>query len=117
MQAVAEQARDERGLVWPMSIAPYQHYIAVVSPSDDAAQLGEQVYESLRPNVILDTRDVGPGVKFNDSELLGIPVRIIVGRRAHEGIVELKLRTATSSTEVEVKNLQDAVAQLLAAPY
>ena len=96
LAAVVEQHHDENGIIWPMSVAPYHVIITLMKPEDQAqAQLGEEIYDNLSDagvEVLLDDRKERPGVKFKDADLLGIPVRITVGRDAAERKVEYRLR-------------------------
>lgn len=83
MAAVVERCHDANGIVWPVSVAPYEVVVTVVNPNDVAtAEAGAQLYEALLAagiDVILDDRDERPGVKFKDADLVGIPYRITVG--------------------------------------
>jgi prolyl-tRNA synthetase len=85
MAAVVERCHDERGIVWPVSVAPYEVVITCVNVKEVAVQeVGAQLYEALRESgvdVLLDDRDASPGVKFKDAELIGVPYRITVGPR------------------------------------
>lgn len=106
MAAVAEQNNDEFGLIWPISIAPYKVAIVLINEHDEAQkEIADKLYDELTNNsisVIYDNRDERPGVKFNDMDLIGIPVRLTVGKKASEGLVEFKLRTDASSTDINV---------------
>ena len=101
LQAIAEQARDENGLIWPAAVAPYDVHVVLTQPEESrqAELLGEleTVTDDLGLALIADERDVSPGVKFKDADLLGCPVRVTVGRRAGEGIVEVKRRGGESA--------------------
>ncbi|MDQ0217042.1 proline--tRNA ligase [Peribacillus cavernae] len=96
LAAVAEQFNDENGLAWPVNLAPYQVHVIPVNMKDQAQSgLAEELYASFRKQgyeVLMDDRQERPGVKFTDSDLIGIPVRITVGKKAADGIVEVKLR-------------------------
>lgn len=105
LSAVVEQHHDEHGIIWPASIAPYQVHLIIVSMKDEvqralADQLSEQL-EAAGIEVLLDDRDERPGVKFKDSDLLGLPHRITVGKRAAEGIVEYKQRQRSDNEALE----------------
>ena len=96
MQAIVEQHHDEKGIVWPLAVAPY-HVIVTVVKSKDETQMAlaydiEKKLEAMGVEVMVDDRDERPGVKFNDADLIGIPIRITVGKFAGEGKVEFKLR-------------------------
>ncbi|MBS4217715.1 proline--tRNA ligase [Bacillus sp. FJAT-49711] len=117
LSAIAEQFNDEDGLVWPNHIAPYHiHVIPVNMKNQDQVGLAEELYNLFKANryeVLLDDRSERPGVKFNDSDLIGLPIRITVGKRASEGIVEVKVRKTGESIEVESTQLLPLVHQLL----
>lgn len=115
MAAIVEQHHDKDGIIWPMSVAPYHVMIVLVNPSDKAqAALAEKVGKELEAagaEVCLDDRDERPGVKFKDADLLGFPIRITVGKKAAEGIVEYKLRRGGEMRELTT---EEAVAEALA---
>lgn len=106
MAAIVEQHHDENGIIWPMSVAPYHVIISLVKPGDETqAKVAEDIYKQLCTagvEVMLDDRDERPGVKFKDADLLGIPVRITVGRGAADGVVEYKLRRDVEKEELPV---------------
>ena len=96
MAAVIEQNNDDNGIIWPMAIAPY-HVIVVPVNTTDRVQMetAEKIYKELINSgieVLLDDRDERPGVKFKDADLIGIPIRITVGKKSGEGIIEYKMR-------------------------
>ena len=98
-----------------MSVAPYHVIITQVKPGDDVQdKVAERIYSELVKagvEVLWDDRDERPGVKFKDADLIGIPVRITVGKRASEGIVEYKLRRDADRSEKTVEEaISDAVA-------
>ncbi len=99
-QAAVEQHHDEAGISWPASIAPYEAIVVVANIQDSTqASLGESLYESLLEqgiDALLDDRKERAGVKFKDADLIGIPWRIVVGRDAAEGMVELVQRSDRS---------------------
>lgn len=106
LAAVVEQHHDENGIIWPMSVAPYHVIITLVKPDDEAqSAAAEKIYKALeeaRVEVLLDDRKERPGVKFKDADLLGIPVRITVGKLAGEGKVEYKLRRDAEKEEITI---------------
>ena len=116
--AAAEQYNDEKGLVWPKQLAPFHvHVIPVNMKNEEQATLGQELYTSLQKQgyeVLLDDRHERVGVKFNDSDLMGLPVRVTVGKKAAEGIVEVKNRKTGESEEVHVDALSDVIASILA---
>lgn len=106
LAAVIEQHHDEDGILWPVSVAPYHAIVTLVKPKDEEqAKLAEEIYQSLLVagvEAVIDDRDERPGVKFKDADLLGFPIRITVGKRAGEGIVEYKLRRDSEKSELSV---------------
>ncbi len=104
--AIVEQNHDENGIIWPISVAPYHVIISIVKTDDEIqAKVAEDIYQKLQKagvEVLLDDRDERAGVKFKDADLLGIPVRITVGRGAKDGIVEYKLRKQGEKGELTV---------------
>lgn len=117
MAAVAEQFNDENGLVWPSNITPFDvHVIAVNMKDSEQAALAEELYSNLKGSgldVLLDDRQERPGVKFADSDLIGLPVRITVGKKAGEGIVEVKIRKNGEMQEVHKDDLADTLKNIL----
>lgn len=113
LSAVAEQNADENGLVWPRSIAPYDiHLIPVNLKKAEQAELSQDLEKQLTAagyRVLVDDRKERPGVKFADSDLIGIPARITVGKKAGEGIVEVKIRKTGETVEV----IKDEVASTM----
>ena len=106
LAAVIEQHHDEDGIIWPVSVAPYHAIVTLVKPKDEEqAKLAEEIYQRLLAagvEAVIDDRDERPGVKFKDADLLGFPIRITVGKRAGEGIVEYKLRRDSEKIEISV---------------
>ena len=104
LAAVVEQNHDENGIIWPMSVAPYHVIITVMKPDDEIqAKVADEIYNELMKSgaeVMLDDRKERPGVKFKDADLLGIPIRITLGRGAADGMVEYKLRRDADKVEI-----------------
>jgi prolyl-tRNA synthetase len=104
LAAVAEQFNDELGLLWPSNLSPFDlHVIPVNIKDSNQSDLAHELYEDLKNNrydVLLDDRAERPGVKFADSDLIGLPIRITVGKKAAEGIVEVKVRKTGEMLEV-----------------
>jgi prolyl-tRNA synthetase len=107
MAAAVEACHDEHGIVWPVSIAPFEVAISVLNPNEPrTSEVGARLYEALRAagvDVLLDDRDERPGVKFKDTELIGVPYRLTVGPKGLEqGKVELVRRRGGARREIDV---------------
>ncbi len=117
MAAVVEQYHDERGITWPAQVAPFQvHLLVLNSKKDEQRELGDKLYEELSNagfEVLYDDRHERAGVKFADSDLIGIPHRITVGKLASEGIVECKVRATGEQIECHQSKLVDYLSDLL----
>ncbi|AMX84006.1 proline--tRNA ligase [Geobacillus subterraneus] len=115
--AIAEQFADENGLVWPASVAPFHvHLLTANAKSDEQRALAEDWYGKLGQagfDVLYDDRPERAGVKFADSDLIGIPLRVTVGKRASEGVVEVKVRKTGETFDVPVSELIETVRRLL----
>ncbi|ETP68772.1 prolyl-tRNA synthetase [Planococcus glaciei CHR43] len=115
MAAVAEQFQDDNGFIWPDTIAPYEVHILPVNMKDETQrELGEDLYKllkSYRYEVLLDDRNERAGVKFTDADLIGLPVRITIGKKASEGILEVKYRRTGETFEWKREELLDHLQQ------
>ncbi|MCR4689411.1 MAG: proline--tRNA ligase [Saccharofermentans sp.] len=104
LAAIIEQHHDDDGIIWPSVAAPYKVIVVPTKVNDEANMaLAEKIYGELNDagvEVLIDDRNERPGVKFKDADLIGIPLRITVGRRAGEGIVEVKERNASEAKEM-----------------
>jgi prolyl-tRNA synthetase len=109
--SVIEQTHDEGGLVWPVSVAPYPVHICQLGEGDEVKAAVEKIEKELTLagyEPLVDDRDVRPGVKFKDADLIGIPFRITVGDRGlKDGVVELKPRTEKDPKASEAIPLSD----------
>ncbi|MGG0174555.1 proline--tRNA ligase [Gottfriedia acidiceleris] len=116
LAAIVEQYNDEKGIVWPKNLAPFDvHVITVNTKNEEQVNLADDIYKTLKEigqDVLLDDRNERVGVKFADADLFGIPVRVVVGKKAAEGIVELKTRDGQVSKEVEISNLVNEINML-----
>ena len=116
VQAAVEQHHDDAGIIWPLSIAPFQVIVVVANVQDEIQiGLGEEIYNELRASgidALLDDRGERAGVKFKDADLIGIPWRVVVGRAAAEGNVELVQR---SKRDANVLSRAEAISSLLEA--
>ncbi|MGL3985833.1 proline--tRNA ligase [Bacillus [licheniformis] CMCC 63516] len=113
LSAIVEQHHDDKGLIWPLEVTPYDLHILALNMKNDAqVQLAEKLYEDFKANgydVLFDDRAERAGVKFADSDLIGLPIRITVGKRADEGVVEVKIRKTGESFEVAAEELLDFI--------
>jgi len=112
--ATAEQCHDGDGLTWPMSIAPYQVMLSALVTTPEAVAAADGLYEALTARgveVLFDDRDERPGVKFKDADLLGIPLRVTLGKKSLEqGKVEVKARTSKDVELVDIVTAADEIA-------
>ncbi len=117
MSAVVEQHHDERGIVWPPSIAPYQVHLISLGGQPEIVETAESVYDGLASSglqVLYDDREESAGVKFNDADLIGIPLRVTVGSRGlAAGGVEVKQRPLLEGEIVPIQALSGRVCELL----
>ena len=106
LAAIIEQYHDDDGIIWPSIVAPYKIIVVPTKANDEEIMnVANKIYDDLTASgceVLIDDRNERPGVKFKDADLLGIPLRITVGRRAGEGIVEVKRRDSADTAEITV---------------
>jgi prolyl-tRNA synthetase len=109
--ATVEQSHDEHGIIWPVSIAPYDAHIVVVKGAEEAGEEAAAVLDAAGLDVLLDDRDQRPGEKFADADLIGIPIRITAGKKSLEdGAVDVKDRASGVERRVNVADLGKEVA-------
>ncbi|MEI6453751.1 MAG: His/Gly/Thr/Pro-type tRNA ligase C-terminal domain-containing protein, partial [Actinomycetes bacterium] len=112
--AIAEQSHDDKGIIWPREVAPADIHLIATGKDDLPFEVAEGLAASLEAAGVRvlydDRRGVSPGVKFNDSELLGIPSIVVVGKRLADGFIEVKDRSTGERTDVAV---DEAVASLI----
>lgn len=117
LSAIIEQNHDENGMIWPRAIAPFDiHLVPVNVKNDMQRELANAIEKTLQEagfQILVDDRKERAGVKFADSDLIGLPVRITVGKKADEGIVEIKLRKTGETLEVKVDELVNSLQILL----
>lgn len=114
LSAIVEQHYDERGIVWPKSVAPFDVHLIAINTKDEAqVELANRLYQEIGAtyDVLYDDRKERAGVKFADADLIGLPLRINVGKKAAEGIVELKLRKTGEVIETSVDDLMTLLEQ------
>ena len=110
LACVAEEHHDEHGLIWPVTIAPFQVHLVLLrgKGTPQAEETADKLYADLQAagiEVLYDDRDESPGVKFNDADLIGCPVRITVSERAmNQGGVEMKLRREPGQGDHPARN-------------
>ncbi|MBU5594994.1 proline--tRNA ligase [Amphibacillus sp. MSJ-3] len=116
MAAIVEQYHDDKGITWPTHLAPYQIHLLVLNHKKaEQRELADQIYQQLTEagfEVLYDDRDERAGVKFADSDLIGIPYRITVGKKASDGIVECKIRQSNEQDERHESELLDYFREL-----
>ncbi|PUU92598.1 prolyl-tRNA synthetase [Halanaerobium congolense] len=116
--AAIEQNNDQYGIKWPKAIAPYQVIILSLGNDRLVQEKSEEIYQSLKDQgweVLIDDRQERAGVKFNDSELIGIPLRLTIGSRSLEnGVVEAMIRSTNEKLEIKLDNLEAKVKELFA---
>ncbi|MCK6220091.1 proline--tRNA ligase [Staphylococcus capitis] len=115
LSAIVEQNNDENGIIWPKSVTPFDLHLITINPKkDDQRELGAQLYAQLNDkfDVLYDDRKERAGVKFNDADLIGLPLRVVVGKRAEEGVVEVKQRLNGESEEIHVNDLENYLKDL-----
>ena len=119
LAAVVETHHDDKGIIWPMSVAPYEVVVTALKLDDETIGAANDIYEALQEagvDVIVDDRNERPGVKFNDAELVGIPYRVTVGPRGlGEGIVEVHQRATGETENVAVADAVDHVVRRVMA--
>ena len=117
ISAIIEKNHDEKGIIWPINIAPYKVVIVVINVNDkDSYKYSKMLYERLCSNgidTILDDRKESVGVKFNDMDLFGIPIRITVGKKLSDDYVELKLRSEEKSMDIKTGEVLKIVDKIL----
>ena len=118
LAAAVEQNHDDKGIVFPNPIAPYQiHLISLNSDNESVSGLSDSLYDTLQANgfeVLYDDREESAGIKFNDADLLGMPVRLVVSQRnLKEQAVEVKLRSEDSGRLVPIEDIVGAVGAIL----
>ncbi len=109
LASIIEQHNDENGIIWPLSVAPYHVSVVPVNVKDEEQmRIAEEIYTKLKDmgvEVLIDDRNERAGVKFKDSELMGIPMRVTVGKKINEGIVEFKLRAGGENELVKIEDV------------
>jgi prolyl-tRNA synthetase len=117
MAALIEQNNDDLGIIWPLNIAPYKIVIILIKNDDEKqVQIANEIYDKLQDmgiECLLDDRDERPGIKFNDMDLIGKPIRITVGRKVEDDIVELKLRNNKVTSDIKINEIYEYIKQII----
>lgn len=117
LASIVEQNNDEKGIIFPMTVAPFKVCIVPSNMKDEhIVETADKIYQTLTESnidTIYDDRDERLGVKFNDMDLIGIPIRITVGKKLAENKVELKLRKEDTSKDVDVENVIDEIKNII----
>ena len=117
LASLVEQNNDEKGIIFPLSVAPYKVCIAALNTTDETCmEIANKLYDELNNagiDTLLDDRDERPGIKFNDLDLLGIPIRITLGKKLSENKVEFKLRKETESIDLDLNDVVNHIKEYL----
>ncbi len=117
LASLVEQNNDEKGIIFPLSVAPFKVCIAALNTKDETCmEIANKLYDELNNagiDTLLDDRDERPGIKFNDLDLLGIPIRITLGKKLSENKVEFKLRKETESIDLDLNDVVDHIKEYL----
>lgn len=117
LASLVEQNNDEKGIIFPLSIAPFKVCIAALNTKDETCmEIANKLYDELNNagiDTLLDDRDERPGIKFNDLDLLGIPIRITLGKKLSENKVEFKLRKETESIDLDLNDVVNHIKEYL----
>ena len=117
LSAIVEQNNDEKGIIWPINVAPYKIAIVVINPKEEQQyRAGEKLYNTFNKlgiDTLIDDRTERAGVKFNDIDLIGIPIRITIGKKINENIVEIKLRKEKETKECKIENVVEEIKKII----
>lgn len=114
LASIAEQQNDEKGLIWPLEVAPFK--VAIVLLNNDGIDYANELYNQLNNlgiETLLDDRDERAGVKFNDMDLIGIPIRITIGKKYQEGVIEIKERKNKETKEIEKDEVISKIKEMI----
>ena len=117
LASLVEQNNDEKGIIFPLSVAPFKVCIAALNTKDETCmEVANKLYDELNNagiDTLLDDRDERPGIKFNDLDLLGIPIRITLGKKLSENKVEFKLRKENESIDLDLNDVVNHIKEYL----
>ena len=115
LASVIEQNNDDYGMILPLEIAPYQVALVQIDmKNEEQSKIADKIYNELLSNgieVLFDNRDERPGVKFKDMDLIGIPLRITIGKKINDNLVEYKKRTDSQSEDVNIEEIVNKVVE------
>lgn len=115
--AIIEQMHDEDGIIWPITVAPYEVIVVPVNIKDEQqSKIAFEIYEDLQKKgveVLIDDRDERAGVKFKDADLIGIPFRVTIGRKIADGRIEVRNRRTKESVEVDIESAVEFILNLI----
>ncbi len=115
IDAIVESHHDDKGIIWPMEVSPFKVAIVVINVNDrDSLNYSKKLYEklnSLNIDTLLDDRKCSVGIKFNDMDLIGIPIRITIGEKLEQGFVEFKLRNNEKSYDISTDTIISKVVE------
>ncbi len=117
LAAAIEQSHDANGIIFPAAIAPYDIYFAVIGKTEETKNLSEEIFKDLSKDfdLLFDDRGMGPGPMFKDADLLGLPLRIVLGERDYQesGELEIKVRKSGETFKVKKENLKTVIKEQL----
>ncbi len=117
LSAIVEQNNDDKGIIWPINVAPYKVAIVVINPKEEKQiEEGNNLYETLNKlgiDTLIDDREERAGVKFNDMDLIGIPIRITVGKKINENMVEVKLRNQNEAKDLNAGDVVEFIKDII----
>ncbi len=116
--AVAENSHDDRGLIWPREVAPFDVHVVIAGKGEEISEAAELISAGLDASgvrVILDDRNASVGVKFTDAELIGVPTICVVGRGVASGVVEVRDRASGSKHEVPIAEITERLLEIVRA--
>jgi len=116
--AAIEQNHDEKGIIWPASIAPYNFSFVAIAKSDEYKELADEIYNEMLNegfDVLFDDRKAGPGFKFKDADLLGLPLQLVLGERDHknDGLLEIRIRKTGEKLKIKREEAAAKIRELL----
>ena len=113
LASIIEQNNDENGIIFPMEVAPFKVCIVLIDNKNaEQVKYANELYTNLNKmniDTLLDDRDERPGIKFKDMDLIGIPIRITVGKKLNDGLVEVKLRKESTNLDIKIDEIIDYI--------